>query len=1551
MHIRLRPRSFAGLFGMPPKLRSKEAREEGLEDIDAYTSPLSVASDASSDSAAGSASLSATLCGSLTAEQLDQILANNQKAMLEASHHTMSALLATFSSSGSSASVPKTPTITVPKWTDEEVPSEYFSKLEKALEHNGVAKSQWGKLLPVYLSGKAQAAFSQVDPTSVADYDSVKDTLLESLGDTPSSADRKWWSLSRLPGEDAGSFYLRIRAIGIRRLHGLVTREEILEKVILSRFLSLLPSDSYSSVMSSKPKNGLEAARLLREHEETRSYSGRARPWKQHNSSQYRRDHNGGSSHGSGSTHGSGSSNSGNNSSNASGGSPTKEQGGGQNSSASGSASSTAGKNGKSDSQNKKPIVCHGCGEPGHIRPRCPHKIRMVKSAADSVNRKEVDGWIADVAVAGLRIDTGADHTIVHAKFVPQSAYLNTSVLLDSWRGKQFSKHRLAKVKIKVGTTVVDAVVAVADELDGPALLGNDLGLQMEFQLSGMVFERVKQALCDSECDSDVVTMHPVETIDSECDSNVVTMHPVLTSDSVVNNEVTMQHIDSVRATRAQIAKENEERLQDDIASASSEAEPVSLADVFEFQDSFFEQEPVPTPVEECPSLPEECVVDIPLPTLVESDSDALVSEQKADETLKLCRQLAEQNEKGYSFHNDILVHSTSDGLGGCFMRVLVPKSRRLGVLEMAHSGTLSGHFGVKKTFARISHKFLWPKMWPDVKAYIRTCVGCQKASRKDVGKAPLQPLPCVEEPFAKVAFDLVGPLPISSSGYRYILTMMCLYTKFPAAIPLKRVDNQSVLEAMMEIFASYGIPRVLLTDQGSVFTSKLTKTMCDQFGIKKVQTSPYHPQTDGALERWHACLKGMMKRSQCQLKKWDKELKYLLFAYRSTPHVVTGYAPFTLMYGRDVRGPLEILQEAWLDGDTEPALVSDWLAVVKAKLGTMSEVVSEKERISKAKMKSYYDKSAKVRHFDPGEMVLVWKPGIHSKFGASWDGPYQVESKVSPVTYKIQVPGSAHKPKILHSNLLKKWCTSGAKVHRVVSIPEEESVCEEPVGLKLASDGFVPTEEEKARLESVLVQYGEVLSKRPGRTDAAELVIRTGSHAPVRSPFYRIPPRWREQVKSQIDQLLEWGIIRPSTSPWASSIVCADKKDGSVRICVDFRAVNAVTDPDPYQLPLIDEILEMLATAKFISKVDLTKGFHQIPISPSDCSKTAFCTPWGKFEYCFMPFGLRNGPAVFQRLMDNLLHQDKDISQVYIDDIVIFSTTWEEHCSHISTVLSRLKQAGLTANAKKCQWGLTKVEFLGHIVGQGKVSPAELKVKSVSDFKFPETKKAVRQFLGLVGYYRRFIPNFADKSFNLTEATRKTAPDRVAISDVICNEFSFLKQVLCSIPALTLPVPEDEFLLQTDASGVGLGAVLSVVRNGAELPVAFWSKKLLPRERNYSASELEGLAVVAAVHHFHPYLITHPFTLETDHRALVFLDSAQYRNGRLARWALKLQPYAFTIRYRKGSLNANADALSRLFEEDVAVASTPELLSSNGGGGDVMKSLPSRLDSLTLNY
>ena len=189
---------------------------------------------------------------------------------------------------------------------------------------------------------------------------------------------------------------------------------------------------------------------------------------------------------------------------------------------------------------------------------------------------------------------------------------------------------------------------------------------------------------------------------------------------------------------------------------------------------------------------------------------------------------------------------------------------------------------------------------------------------------------------------------------------------------------------------------------------------------------------------------------------------------------------------------------------------------------------------------------------------------------------------------------------------------------------------------------------------------------------------------------------------------------------------------------------------------------MEVLASAKFISKVDLNKGFHQIPISSEDIVKTAFCTPWGKYEFRVMPFGLRNGPAVFQRLMDQILHQDKDASVVYIDDIAIFSPTWEAHCQDIDRILGRLKGAGLTANVKKCMWGQTHCEFLGHLVGGGMVSPADLKVGAVRDFCQPQTKRHVRQFLGLTGYYRKFVRNYAEHSFNLTEATKKSAPERV---------------------------------------------------------------------------------------------------------------------------------------------------------------------------------------------
>ena len=938
--------------------------------------------------------------------------------------------------------------------------------------------------------------------------------------------------------------------------------------------------------------------------------------------------------------------------------------------------------------------------------------------------------------------------------------------------------------------------------------------------------------------------------------------------------------------------------------------------------------------------------IDIPLPDLtVASGGNSLIAEQQGDPSLEGLMGLAQKREKGYAFSQGVLVHYSNDELDDSVQRLLVPVGRRQKVLELGHSNLLAGHFGVKKTYAKIARMFLWPRMWVEVKAFVKSCAGCQRAARNSRAKAPLHPLPVVSEPFSKVAFDIVDPLPRSSSGYKFLLTAMCLYTKYPEAIPLKRVDNISVLDGFMEVFSRHGFPREILTDQGSVFMSKLTAQCCETFGVHKVRPSPYHPQSDGALERWHACLKGMFKRSEEDLKKWDKLLKFVLFAYRETPHSVTGYSPFTLLFGREVRGPLALLRSSWAIDSEENCDVSDWLVNVKARMCEMSELVSTREGKAKVEMKRNYDQSARVKKFDEGDMVLVRKPILQGKLSTSWEGPYEIDKQKSPVTYSVQVPGRPNRSKVLHCNLLKKWNTPAERIHRVMVLKEEENAEVVSPGLRLRRENFVPSASEQKQLDEVLENFSDVLCPKPGLTKEICLSIRTGESDPVRSHPYRIPPRWKEAVREQIDLLLGLGIIRPSESPWSSSVVTVQKKEGGVRICIDFRAVNSITQPDPYLMPLIDEILESLSTAKFISKIDLNKGFHQIPISEADIPKTAFCTPWGKFEFLVMPFGLRNGPAIFQRLMDGILHQEKEICQVYIDDIAIFSQCWRDHCAHIARVLSRLRGAGLTANVNKCQFGHTSCEFLGHIIGSGLVSPADLKIGAVRDFPIPGTKKQVRQFLGLTGYYRRFIQNYAEHTFALTKATKKSAPERVVASELLLNECCYLKNVLCSLPSLSLPVPSDQFLLQTDASGVGIGAVLSVVRGEEELPVAFFSRKLQPRERRYGATELEGLAVVKSVTHFDAYLITHPFIIETDHRALIFLNTADHKNGRLARWAMRLQPYTFSIRYRASRLNVNADVLSRGFERDEEENSSALCPSDKEGGGVMLGGHPSSPD------
>ena len=559
------------------------------------SSPISSASPGSS---AGSSSSVFSSCATLSSEQLEMILSANSKALADsmaANNKTMEASMMSIISTltpavpvASSHSAPNSH-VKIPKWTDEDTPFEFFTKLETALTHNGVDKATWGRLLPVYLAGKAQAAFAQVDQSSLADYDSVKAVLLEALGDTTACADRRWWTLGRQPGEEPAQFYLRVRATGLRMLSDCTSRDAVVEQVILSRFLSLLPSDGYSSVVSKHPKNGLEAARFLQEFEETRTFSRRRQGWRQdHHSHPGRREPSSSPGGGSSSSFGSGS---------QGGGSPGSSNSGSSAGSASsdgpsGNVLSDPGSHGAASGGNNfyenapqqdvvygnvqtpdghqrrsrrpagRQVTCHGCGEPGHIRPNCPNVIRRVRVPGGGDLGKTVDALLVGRPVRAL-VDTGAGRTMVHKDFVPRACYTGRSIGLCDWKGR-VTRHRTAEIVIQVGEVKGLVEVAVDDSLDYPAALGSDLGVSMTRQLMTAFLAKLDE----------------VDSVNDEVPMQVVN----------VNDEVPMHD------------------------------EPVALEDIFDFSDSYFEPEvacdATVVPLEEAVEPPEVDKVELPLPDL-----------------------------------------------------------------------------------------------------------------------------------------------------------------------------------------------------------------------------------------------------------------------------------------------------------------------------------------------------------------------------------------------------------------------------------------------------------------------------------------------------------------------------------------------------------------------------------------------------------------------------------------------------------------------------------------------------------------------------------------------------------------------------------------------------------------------------------------------------------------------------------------------------------------------------------------------------------------------
>ncbi|KAL0540162.1 hypothetical protein IC582_024392 [Cucumis melo] len=412
---------------------------------------------------------------------------------------------------------------------------------------------------------------------------------------------------------------------------------------------------------------------------------------------------------------------------------------------------------------------------------------------------------------------------------------------------------------------------------------------------------------------------------------------------------------------------------------------------------------------------------------------------------------------------------------------------------------------------------------------------------------------------------------------------------------------------------------------------------------------------------------------------------------------------------------------------------------------------------------------------------------------------------------------------------------------------------------------------------------------------------------APISQAPYRMAPSELKELKMQLQELVDKGYIRPSVSPWGAPVLFVKKKDGTLRLCIDYRQLNKVTIRNKYPLPCIDDLFDQLRGAGLFSKIDLRSGYHQLKVRESDIAKTAFRTRYGHYKFRVMPFGLTNAPAVFMDLMNRIFHRYLDqFVIVFIDDILVYSVDRESHEEHLRIVLQTLREKQLYAKFSKCEFWLKQVVFLGHVVSAKGVSVDPQKVEAIVNWERPINATEVRSFLGLAGYYRCFIEDFSRLALPLTALTRKNV--KFEWSDKCEQSFQKLKKRLVTAPILVLPVTGKDYVIYCDASRLGLGCVL--MQDG--YVIAYASRQLKEHECNYPTHDLELAAVVLALKIWRHYLFGEKCHIFTDHKSLKYIFDQKELNLRQRQWLELIKDYDCTIEYHPGKANVVADALSR---------------------------------------
>ena len=452
-----------------------------------------------------------------------------------------------------------------------------------------------------------------------------------------------------------------------------------------------------------------------------------------------------------------------------------------------------------------------------------------------------------------------------------------------------------------------------------------------------------------------------------------------------------------------------------------------------------------------------------------------------------------------------------------------------------------------------------------------------------------------------------------------------------------------------------------------------------------------------------------------------------------------------------------------------------------------------------------------------------------------------------------------------------------------------------------------------RSQIEKLIIKNQDLFSNKDselGYTETVKMHIDTGNNEPIKMRPYRTPIKNREVIDKAINEMIDADVIRRSRSPWSFPVVIVDKKDGSKRFCVDFRRLNKITVKNCYLLPLIYDILALLGKAKYFTSLDLKSGYWQVAMDEKDKQKTAFTCHKGLFEFNVMPFGLSNAPAVFQELMAVVLHDCQGFATAYLDDIMIFSETLEEHIEHLSIIFDKLRLHRLKLKLKKCSFLKRETHYLGFIISEDSIKPDENKVEAIRSLPVPTCVKEVRSFIGMCSYYRRFIPNFSQIAEPIIALTRKYA--HFKWSDVHQKAFQYLKDSLTCVPLLSYPDSNAPYVLYTDASDTCIGACLTQVCEGEEKPIYYLSHKLSRTQCKWSVVEKEAFAIHFALQKLDYYLHNSSFVIRTDHKPLKYLLESPMQNKKIQLCALSMSGYNCSIEYIAGTTNTCADLLSR---------------------------------------